>query len=273
MMRSLVWDLLSFLLPLVAGACAFLLGRSFQRCPKALRVAIIAASLLGVAVGVLSLGGLLPVQVRSVLSWLGGGTTMLCWSALILLGIVWSVPRRSMSTGFLAVLVAIAACMVFIDASGSLWWRFLAPETWQRYPDEQGQLQQSSGLTCSPTAAVMLLAQYGVRASEGEMAYLAGTSLFGTDAESIARALGRKVEPMGWKAQERQTTYEECLKRNEPFIAHVQGKYLGHAVLVEAMFVDKVRIVDPASGLRETVSRTEFESIWDGTAISLIKQG
>src|SRR5262249_26849544 len=150
-------------------------------------------------------------------------------------------------------------------------WRFCAPQSWQRYADAEGRLQQSSGLTCSPAVAVMLLHRYGIRASEGEMAYLAGTSLFGTDAYSIARALQRKVEPHGWHVLVRHPDYEACAREKGPFLAHVKGPYLGHALLVESASSDEVKVVDPLDGRRRTMSQADFEKVWDGTAIHVVR--
>jgi ABC-type bacteriocin/lantibiotic exporter with double-glycine peptidase domain len=117
----------------------------------------------------------------------------------------------------------------------------------------------------------MLLHRYGIRASEGEMAYLAGTSLFGTDAQAIARALQQKVRERGWQARARRSEYEECARRREPFLAHVQGPDLGHAVLVERMGGEQVEVVDPLEGSPRRLSREEFEGAWDGTVVEIVR--
>jgi uncharacterized protein len=176
-------------------------------------------------------------------------------------------PNRRFSTGFLTCLAAIAGGLLFIESSGPLWWRFATPELYLNVPDSQGRLRQSSGLTCSPAAAAMLLHRYGIRASEGEMAYLAGTSLFGSDAPGMARALNEKVRPNGWKAFSGHASYDQSVWRGVPFLAHVQRADLGHAVLVEQVAPDGVRIIDPLEGESKQMSRAGFEQIWDGTVV------
>ena len=193
MLQPLFLDILGFILPLLAGALAFQAGRTIRSWRKALRVsfAILATAVI---VGGTALAFLLPNDVAPLLSRLGGATVALSWTALLLVGVVWRVPGRSFSTGFLVSLALLAGCLIAIESSGRLWWRFGDPRAWQRVPNAEGLLRQSSGLSCSPTAAAMLLHRYGIGSSEGEMAYLANTSLFGTDAYSIARALQMKAQ-------------------------------------------------------------------------------
>jgi len=135
-------------------------------------------------------------------------------------------------------------------------------------------LRQTTGMTCEPTAAVMLLHAAGVKASEGEMAYRAGTSLFGTDAHSVAAAVSEKVRPLGLRAEAAVTTYDESLRRGRPAVVHVYPPgSSGHAVFVEAFTVDGVVMIDPADGKRYAVPRDVFQQIWDGTAVWLVPGG
>src|SRR6267378_3589822 len=85
---------------------------------------------------------------------------------------------------------------------------------------------------CSgPASATMVLYHHGVPASEGEIAYLAGTSLFGTDAFSLARAVTRKVEDRGWHAEVLWTEYDTMAKNPRPFIAYIHRPG-GHALFI-----------------------------------------
>jgi len=164
--------------------------------------------------------------------------------------------------------------MLLIQVSGPLWWRFFAPQLWARTADERGCLQQSTGLTCSPAAAVMLLHHYGIAASEGEMAYLAKTSLFGTEGRNMARALSYKVQKRGWYAVFRSLDYEGCIRPGESFIAHVEDPHFGgHAVLLLNATSANAEVVDPLDGLRRKMSRAAFERVWDGTVIQVICRG
>jgi hypothetical protein len=223
--------------------------------------------------GIAEMAGLLPDNLTALQSLVGGATVLLCWAALLIFGIAWAAPNRRVSRGFLACLAAIAGALLVIESSGPLWWRFAAPELYLNVPDSHGRLRQSSGLTCSPAAAAMLLHRYGIRASEGEMAYLAGTSFFGSDAPGMARALNDKVRPNGWKAYWGHANYDQSLERGVPFLAHVQRADLGHAVLVEQVSPDGVRIIDPLEGESKHVSRAGFEQVWDGTVVWIDRGG
>jgi len=134
-----------------------------------------------------------------------------------------------------------------------------------------GLLQQSSSVTCSPTAAVMLLRLADISASEGEMAYLSGTSVLGTDAQGMSLALEAMAAAHGWRVESGPTTYDECVRHGGPFLAHVKGQYLGHAVTVVGATPEGVLLLDPADGKPHTMSRKDFEGEWDGMAIRLVR--
>lgn len=269
---SLFSDVFDVLAPLIVGAALFFIGRSLQRLPRAVRIGLLASAIAIVAVGAAALGGMLPTAVGPALSWIGGATVLLALAALLLLGVAWSAPGRSFSSGFLAALAMLAGCLIAIEMGGRLCWRYGDPESWQRVADADGRLRQSSGLTCSPTAAVMLLHRHGITASEGQMAYLARTSLFGSDAHAMARALTNLVESRGWQAQVVMGDYETCLRGGGPFIAHVNVSG-GHALLVESVGPEQVEVVDPLDGKPHSIPRAEFERIWDGTMIRIVRGG
>ncbi|MCE9564694.1 MAG: hypothetical protein K8U57_21890 [Planctomycetes bacterium] len=269
--RPLALDVMAFFLPGVLCVLLFLLGRRFSGWSKPLRAVALVIALAGIAFGLASLARVLPANVERIGFQLGGMTTLLCWVATFLLGVVWSVPGRSLSSGFLVTLAGIAVVLVCIESSGRLWWRFAAPATWNRTPNSGGLLQQSSSVTCSPTAATMLLGLAGIPASEGEMAYLSGTSVLGTDAPGMSLALEAKAATHGWRVEAGPTTYEQCIHRDEPFIAHVKGHYLGHAVTVVSVTPENVLLLDPADGHAHQVTRRDFEQDWDGMAIRLVR--
>src|SRR5262245_32674481 len=101
MLRPLLLDFLSFLFAPLTGLLAFVLGRFLAGWPRVLLYAAVALALGTIGGAIASLARLLPAEVDAAISWLGGATTGLCWTALFLLGIVWSVPNRSFSSGFL----------------------------------------------------------------------------------------------------------------------------------------------------------------------------
>lgn len=270
-MRPLAVDVATFLLPLAGAVPLFLVGRGFRTWPRATRGLALAVALAVLTVGGVSLAGVLPFAADRWAFRLGGTTSLLCWLAAFLLGVVWAVPNRSLSSPFLAILAGVALVVIGIESSGRLWWRLVSPDIWERTPDETGLLRQSSAVTCSPTAAAMLLHLHGVTAGEGELAYLAGTTPLGTDAPGIVRALDAKAGSQGWHAEAGRTTYGECLRRGEPFLAHVRGQYLGHAVVVARIGEQGVSILDPADGKVKPIARAEFEENWDGTAVRLVR--
>ena len=267
MLRPLVWDILTFLFPLGLGALAFGCGRTFNRWPKWLQASSLALAIFIVASGVAALNNLLPFHFDRLISLIGGGTLLLSWSALFLLGVVWSAPNNRFNPSFLVCLALFSGCLLLIESGGALWWRFLHPDLWGNFPNVHGHLQQSDGATCSPTAAAMLLHHYGIQASEGEMAYLAGTSLFGSDAFGMARALDLKVRPHnGWALAEL-ADYVQCVRRGEPFLAHIQGFGIGHAVLVKQALEGEVLLVDPITGKEQKMPRKDFEQGWNHTVV------
>lgn len=270
-MRPVWLDVIDVVVPVLIGIVLFVAGRMQRRLPMALRVLLVTVAIGIVVVGALTLGHVMPPQVGFWVSRIGGASVLLAWVAQFLVGMVWDTQGRSFSPTFLVLLSIIAGCLVAVESSGRLWFRYRESALFDRYPDPEGMLQQSSGASCSPTAAAMMLHRYGIKASEGEMAYLAGTSLFGTDAPSIARALRLKLDDQGWHVVARHMSYDECVQLGAPFIAHVAGSTSGHALLVERAVPDHVQIVDPAEGKRIWMLKAEFLRIWDGTAIYLEK--
>jgi hypothetical protein len=271
MLRPLVLDVLALALPVGLGALAFVVGRSLHRLPKPVRIGSLLLAGAVIVGGAASLADVLPDRVDQTMTVVGGATVALCWAALLPIGVVWSAPKRSLSTGFLSCIVAVAGCLIVIEGGGRLWWRFAAPELGRNVPDAHGYLRQSSGLTCAPAAAAMLLHCHGIRASEGEMAYLAGTSLFGSDAWQTAAALDQKARPAGRRAVIHHARYDESVGTGEPFVAHVQGQSTGHAVLVKAISPQGVEVVDPVDGFPKRLPRAEFEAIWDGTVVAVVR--
>src|SRR6476646_10548800 len=198
MFRPLGVDIGELIAPLVVGAVLFVLGGRSHAGPRWTQ-----GVLIGLAIGIVAIWAstLLNVElgmVRPIFSRLGGAKTVLCWSALALLGVAWRSPRRGFTPQFLVFLAAVSGLLITIEASASLWWRWVDPNAWTNTVDQNGLLTQSSGKTCGPASGVMLLHHYGVGTSEGEMAYLSRTSWFGTDCYDLSRAIQDKVKATGW---------------------------------------------------------------------------
>jgi len=109
----------------------------------------------------------------------------------------------------------------------------------------------------------MLLHYYGIKTSEGEMAYLARTSLLGgTDHYALADALAAKLQSSAsfqlanspatahahmWTARVRQTDYDSCARAETTFVAHMVIPLVGnHALFVRRVTPDHADIIDPA---------------------------
>src|SRR5205823_4407020 len=94
---------------------------------------------------------------------------------------------------------------------------------WGNRPDGNGLLSQRTGWTCSPAAAAMLLHRHGLAGSEGELAYLAGTGILGTDLYSITDALNATFQAHGKNlcARIEVAGYDTWVERGEPFMASV----------------------------------------------------
>jgi hypothetical protein len=214
----------------------------------------------------------LPAQLVVWISLIGGAATLLCWAALLVLGFVWGAPRKTLSPTFLGCLAGLATLLLLIESSGWILWRYVMTDTWERTVNADGYMRQSNGLTCSPAAAVMLLHYHGIKASEGEMAYLAGTSVFGTEIHAMAEALSAKVQDRGWRAVAGVREYADCLHRQKPFLAHIRTEFGGHAVFVLKIDSHGVIVIDPLDGQRTSYPREVFKEIWDETVIEIVER-
>jgi hypothetical protein len=271
MLRPLFFDFLSLFLPLISGCVLVFLGGFQAKLPRMVNALFLVLALATVVGGTVSAANLFPDTIHEGISYLGGATILLSLAALMLLGFAWSAPNRRFTNSFLITLMGICFVLLAIDGSGPLYWRFGAAQAWDRYPDGRGWLRQSSGVTCSPTAAAMLLYDYGIQVSEGEMAYLAGTSLFGSDGPAMARAIRAKVQDLGWTVHIAKTNLEEVTQRKVPFLAHIRGQSYGHAVVVMYMSDDVVDYLDPAHGQPIEIPIAAFLKVWDQTAIWIEK--
>ena len=270
MLRPLQTDILHTAIPLVVGLAMFCVGRLVLNGPRGLSSGVIGLGLVALFCGAGSLTPWLPPQLAVWISLIGGATILLCWTALLILGFIWSAPRKSLSPTFLACLATLASLVLLIECSGWVLWRYFMTDMWDRTANAEGYLRQSNGLTCSPAAAVMLLHYHGIKAGEGEMAYLAGTSVFGTEVHAMAEALSAKLEDRGWRAVAGVREYADCLHRQKPFIAHIHTELGGHAVFVLKIDSHGVIVIDPVEGQRIAFPREIFKEVWDGTVVEIV---
>ncbi|MBL9148187.1 MAG: hypothetical protein JNM94_05775 [Phycisphaerae bacterium] len=273
MLRPLWLDFALFVLPLLVAAGMVAAGRTTWRWPIAARVGIsIVCFVTLVAPLALRSAAVAPevaAAVGNAFSTVGGVTIAESLLAMFLLGVALGAPKRRMSATFLGILVAIISVVIGVDRSGPFLWRWAQPVAWSNRVDGDGRLIQSTGMSCAPAAAAMLLARYDVDVSEGEMAYLAGTSQFGTDEHDLAAAINVAAARQGVCVAATRGTIDDWTGRPRPFIAYVELSFGTHAILVESITPKLVEFVDPLHGDRQWVDRATFESVWLGVAIGV----
>jgi len=270
MLRPLPLDLLSAALPPGAGLLAFFAGKTLHRLPTLLRRAVLGLVLLLIAL-------LVGAYLTSLCDWsgpllypLGGETVAACTAALLLLGVVWSQPGRSTSSGFLLTVVCLAVLILVLAVSGQLWWRWFDRQVRHNTADARGCVQQTTGFTCSPAATVMLLHQNNLSFTEGELAYQASTSLLGTDLYSMAQVLTDLGRDQGWYGEVERVDYDTWVERGEAFVAHTNLPGLGgHALFVRCLTPELAEVVDPRFGQPEKMSRADFLRLWEGRTLRL----
>lgn len=220
-----------------------------------MRVGAVALVLLTIAFVGCVYVGVLPLESRGLIFQMRGPKVVLAAAALFLLGAAWAEATRAFSPRFLQVLAGVAGFMLLIESSGPLFWRSRTA-AWTRVPDDQSCLTQSTAWSCGPAAAAMLLHLHGLAASEGEMAYLSRTSLFGTDGFALAQAVDARAEGRGWRAVFARFAHDDCLAVGRPFIATMRSmEVFAHAVVVADVNGDEVTIIDPGNGQRKRVAR------------------
>src|SRR5687768_6073629 len=122
MTRPILVDIVGIVFPIVIGAVLFVAGRFARRWPRSIRVGALTLAVGVVALGVMTLARLIPIEANRFVSKAGGSTVLLSYTAFFLLGVVWAVPGRSLSTSFLSTLAAVAGTLLVIEVAGPLWW-------------------------------------------------------------------------------------------------------------------------------------------------------
>jgi hypothetical protein len=158
-------------------------------------------------------------------------------------------------------------------------------DVWRR-----GVCRQTSTASCSPAAAATLLAQYGIKTNEAEMAHLCLTSDRGTLMHGIYRGLTLKTAGSGLDVYMfNNGTIDDLLgagpvmlsvkledeKSVDPRYTRMWGWIPGvaHSVVVlQALSDDTFLVADPATG-REVWSRHDLDVLWHGVGVRLIRTG
>lgn len=140
--------------------------------------------------------------------------------------------------------------------------------------DAKGICHQTSGYSCSPASAVMLLHYAGISATEREMAELCVTrcgnsTVAGTSDSGAMRGLRLKMAGRG-RPVISTPRYDEL--RAPAMVAIRIHDRMSHSIVVVKVGPDEVKVIDPLYG-RGTIPRIQFERDWKGIAINLEGSG
>ncbi len=262
----MLWSLWHTLWPPLLGGVLIWVGARMSRESRSRLLALVAAVLVGGA-AVASYGASLAWPSWRLVSgvWfgpLGGEPTLACWAGLLLVGLIAGLPERRSSA--LAPVLGGVSLLALLVMNGpcSIFWHFHAASQANRPRD--GLIHQSTSWTCTPSSSAMLLARWGIDASEGELAEEVGTSpMMGTDPIALAKVLRRRGEPRRLAVRVAKLDYAQARALGRPFVASIKlPSGLGHSVLVERMGPEQVTIADPLRGGRRSIARETWLSQW-----------
>ena len=141
-------------------------------------------------------------------------------------------------------------------------------------PGREGICFQSTGWTCGPAAAVTLLGQLGLPATEGEMTRLCQTEpWFGTNQVMLALALREKALPAGYDFVVLRSDWQDLRSRRLPAIADVWlNAHTLHCTVVLDVDDGHVTLLDPLRG-KQRLTREEFLSEWLNSLVAIAPGG
>jgi predicted double-glycine peptidase len=142
---------------------------------------------------------------------------------------------------------------------------FLAPihASLQNNLQSNGVFKQTSNSSCAPAAMATLLRQWGIAATESEVARLAGTSRMGTSMAQLIVA----AQALGLGGVELSPTWEQMQQINRPGVLGVwlfgeNGRKQPHAVALLGLTANIATIADPARGQLYYLDRPTFAEVW-----------
>jgi predicted double-glycine peptidase len=185
------------------------------------------------------------------------------------------IPRlpRKLEKILVSIMVVIASVLFFV-------FPFMTPalvrgklENLQTTLSDEGFCLQTTNYTCGPASAVTALAQFGIKAQEGELAILAYSSpQMGTPDDLLARAIEKRYGSEGIRCSYRYFDTIEQLKQNCPTIAVIKYTFfVDHYVTVLEVTENKVIIADPIVGRLE-YTYEQFNKEWRFVGILVKKE-
>ena len=255
-MRPLILDIVETFLPLVAGLLAFAAGRWADRLSRSAYFALI-----GVAVGIVVIAWpvhlFLDVTLGPWLYRVGGEASPAMWAGLFLLGVVCTLPNRTLRTRFVVIVVGLMGIILFLQGGGRLLWRFGLADAWQNTADTQGNLQQSTGISCGPASAVMFLHHHGVAVSEEVR-----IARDGRHRHEPARPRRGDERKLGRPVRVERTDFDTQRQRGTDFIAAVKLPHVrSHAIYVAAADGEHAFVVDPLEGRAQTCAARDVRGM------------
>jgi len=184
------------------------------------------------------------------------------------------IPRlkRKREKILISIMLAFASVLFFI-------FPFMTPalvreklENLQTQFSDDGVCLQTTNYTCGPAAAVTALAQFGIKAQEGELAVLAYSSpQMGTADDLLSHAIEKRYGPEGIRCTYRYFDSVAQLKTCCPTIAVVKFSFfVDHYITVLDVTDDKVIIADSIVGSIE-YTYEQFKERWRFVGIVLKK--
>lgn len=134
-----------------------------------------------------------------------------------------------------------------------------------------GVFRQTSSSSCAPAALATLLRQWGIAATESEVAKFAETSRLGTSMPQLIVA----ANAFGLNGVELRPTWKLMQRINRPGVLSVwlisPNRKLPHAVALLGLDATKAIIADPSSGKLFDVNRADFDTIWRGQYVPIFE--
>lgn len=179
------------------------------------------------------------------------------------------VRRQRYVVGLLAVLMTVYFTVPpFLDPA-LLRLKMRNADTWV----ENGVCMQTTNYTCGPASAVTALRQFGIHATESEMAIASScTRTWGTSEFKLAKAIRTRYGARGIRCETKRFDRVEDLRGLCPVIIIVKFQPLvDHFVTVLSVGDDGVLVGDPMKG-RETLTYSQLREKWRKIGIIVSKQ-
>jgi len=129
-------------------------------------------------------------------------------------------------------------------------------------------VRQYDRVDCGPASLLSVLRFHGGDTGLPRIRAWSGTDANGTSLLGLHRAAGT----LGFEARGATGDYDALRKERLPCIAHVVHEGAQHYVVVYEVRDDRVKVGDPALGLR-WLTRADFEHMWSQRAVLLLHAG